>query len=88
MKLNPNQSLMQARTFEEVLEITTGKYYFRTYADDGYSLYIMPENDPAVYLKRPNPPTPEAIAKAQFVDKTYVWRGSAAAKTAGSEPRN
>jgi len=27
------------------------------------------------YLKRPNPPTPEAIKKAQFVDKTYVWSG-------------
>ena len=39
-------------------------------------------------LNKPNPPTPEAVAKAQFVDKTYVWRGSAAAKTAGSEPRN
>ena len=24
-------------------------------------------------LKRPNPPTPEAVAKAQFVDKTFVW---------------
>ena len=23
----------------------------------------------------PNPPTPEAVAKAQFVDKTYVWTG-------------
>ena len=34
------------------------------------------------YLKRPNPPTPEAIAKAQFVDKTYVW------KNAGIRPRN
>jgi len=39
-------------------------------------------------LKRPNPPTSEAIAKAQFIDKTYQWRGSAAAKAAGSEPRN
>jgi hypothetical protein len=39
-------------------------------------------------LNKPNPPTPEAVAKAQFIDKTYVWRGSAAAKTAGSEPRN
>jgi len=39
-------------------------------------------------LNKPNPPTPEAVAKAQFVDKTYVWRGSAAAKAAGSEPRN
>jgi hypothetical protein len=26
-------------------------------------------------LKRPNPPTPEAVAKAQFVDKTYRWTG-------------
>ena len=24
-------------------------------------------------LVRPFPPTPEAVAKAQFVDKTYVW---------------
>ena len=28
-------------------------------------------------LKRPNPPTPEAVARAQFVDKTYVWKGVA-----------
>lgn len=28
-------------------------------------------------LQRPNPPTPEAIAKAQFVDKTYQWKGAA-----------
>ena len=25
-------------------------------------------------LKRPNPPTEEAIKRAQFVDKTYVWK--------------
>ena len=30
----------------------------------------------------PNPPTPEAVKKAQFVDKTYVW------KNAGIRPRN
>ena len=39
-------------------------------------------------LNKPNPPTPEAIAKAQFIDKTYQWNGSAAAKAARSEPRN
>ena len=37
-------------------------------------------------FKRPNPPTPEAIAKAQFIDKTYQWRGSAAAKAADVQP--
>ena len=36
----------------------------------------------------PNPPTPEAVAKAQFVDKTYQWNGSAAAKATRSQPRN
>ena len=28
------------------------------------------------YLKRPNPPTPEAVQKAQFVDKTYKWKNA------------
>ena len=46
---------------------------------------VYPGTIPAI---GPKPPTPEAIAKAQFVDKTYVWRGSAAAKAAGSEPSN
>ena len=25
-------------------------------------------------LKRPNPPTEEMIKKAQFIDKTYIWK--------------
>ena len=25
-------------------------------------------------LRRPNPPTKEMIKRAQFVDKTYVWK--------------
>tara|TARA_E500000081_G_C6060602_1_gene318173 strand:+ start:870 stop:1022 length:153 start_codon:yes stop_codon:yes gene_type:complete len=24
-------------------------------------------------IQKPNPPTPEAIQRAQFVDKTYQW---------------
>ena len=39
---------------------------FEEWADDDFFLDE---------LKRPNPPTPEAIKKAQFVDKTYVWSG-------------
>ena len=27
------------------------------------------------YLKKPNPPTPEAVEKAKFVDKTFTWNG-------------
>tara|TARA_R110002020_G_scaffold71690_2_gene184972 strand:+ start:1985 stop:2122 length:138 start_codon:yes stop_codon:yes gene_type:complete len=26
-------------------------------------------------LNKPKPPTKEAIKRAQFVDKTYVWTG-------------
>ena len=25
--------------------------------------------------ERPNPPTEEAVKRAQFVDKTYQWQG-------------
>ena len=27
------------------------------------------------HLKKPNPPTPEAVEKAKFKDKTYRWNG-------------
>ncbi len=27
-------------------------------------------------LKRPNPPTTEAVKRAKFVDKTYKWQKS------------
>jgi len=33
-------------------------------------------------LHKPNPPTPEAVQKAQFVDKTYHWNN------AGIRPRD
>ena len=25
-------------------------------------------------LKKPNPPTAEMVNKAQFIDKTYIWK--------------
>jgi len=51
-------------------------------APDGYPKYINYIDDPYYDLVAPNPPTPKAVAKAQFVDKTYVWQGSAANKAA------
>ncbi len=30
----------------------------------------------AEQLKKPNPPTKEAIEKAKFVDKTYQWKNN------------
>ena len=29
--------------------------------------------DSGLHAIKPNPPSPEAVAKAQFVDKTYKW---------------
>jgi hypothetical protein len=51
----------------------------RQISEDGYPTYLDAENDPYTYLKvvSPKPPTPEAVARAQFVDKTYVWKGAA-----------
>lgn len=54
---------------------TPNKAVFHSPSPDGYPKYLDRENDPYCRLKRPNPPTPEAVAKAQFVDKTYQWRG-------------
>ena len=28
-------------------------------------------------LTRPNPPTPEMVERAKFVDKTFVWKQNA-----------
>ena len=30
---------------------------------------------PKPIFKKPNPPTPEAIQKAKFIDKTFNWNG-------------
>jgi hypothetical protein len=59
MKLNQNKSSTPQRTFEDY-----GFAYFYE-QKDGSILTAIP----------PNPPTPEAVARAQFVDKTYVWHG-------------
>ena len=37
------------------------------------SNYVHPWYDYVDKLNKPNPPTKEAIEKAKFVDKTYVW---------------
>ena len=32
--------------------------------------------DGAGWVVAPTPPTPEAVERAQFVDKTYKWKGN------------
>ena len=51
---------------------------------DAWSKQFVDVIDYQAKLKRPNPPTPEAVEKAQFIDKTYYWQGSAANKATQS----
>ena len=44
---------------------------------------VYPGTVPAI---GPKPPTPEAVEKAQFKDKTYHWKGSAANQAANVQP--
>ena len=37
-------------------------------------------------LIRPNPPSREAVEKAQFVDKTYKWSGSDSVRSGDKRP--
>ena len=48
----------------------------RTRADDIYQHYEHPwyKFNSSQQLKKPNPPTEEAIKKAKFIDNTYQWK--------------
>ena len=55
----------------------------KTRSDHIYEHYEHPwykfnkeNNEDAIQLKKPNPPSKEAIERAKFVDKTYHWSGS------------
>ena len=82
MKLKQKKNSIQPQISEIVdyyaeleAQSTSRKAVFHSPSADGYPKYLDRENDPYCYLKAPNPPTPEAVAKAQFVDKTYQWAG-------------
>ena len=72
MKLNPKQRLIQPLISEYLQDMSASES----------------EIEHPWLPHPPNPPTPEAVAKAQFVDKTYQWNGSAEAKASRSKPRN
>ena len=36
----------------------------------------LPISSTVLDLRRPNPPTAEAVEKAKFVDKTYHWKNA------------
>ena len=61
MKLRNHQFSTQPRIFD-------GGYEHPWYKENG----CVRKSDKAILIK-PNPPTQEAVDKAQFVDKTYEW---------------
>ena len=72
MKLNPKETSTQPQIFESPHQQAMYDMFEEWDDDDMWDPGPMLTNKD---LKKPNPPTPEAIEKAQFVDKTYVWSG-------------
>ena len=62
MKLRNHQFSTQPRIFEGSEYVHPWYQYENIYRNIGMSL-----------VKKPNPPTKEAIERAKFVDKTYHW---------------
>ena len=69
MKLNPN-STQQPISEERLLEGRAWEHPWNTHMRKWDA-----EKELEKRLKKPKPPTPEAIEKAKFKDKTYRWNG-------------
>ena len=66
MKLNPKKNLTPQ-------QISEYREMNKTFIEEGVPIRIdVPE---LTTLNKPNPPSPEAVQRAQFVVKTYVWTG-------------
>ena len=64
MKLRNHQFSIQPRIFEGSKYVHPWYEYQSIYRTTGIKL-----------LKKPNPPSKEAVERAKFVDKTYHWKG-------------
>lgn len=50
------------------------KEFDEEFKKTGVGIRIAIEDFQKAKLKRPNPPTPEMVERAQFIDKTYIWK--------------
>ncbi len=66
MKQNPKRNLTR-QLISEYKEMN------KHFEEEGLAFRVQVPELPE--LNKPNPPTPEAVKRAQFVDKTYVWTG-------------
>lgn len=74
MNTNPMKNSTQQPTSDQEMyayfeSITSDWTEAQELYDDWQRSQIYPYN-----LKVPNPPTEEQVKRAQFVDKTYVWK--------------
>ena len=65
-------------TFDEVYKYFESITNDWTEAEDLMHDYMLDEyaEELETGLKRPNPPTPEMVKRAQFIDKTYIWKNA------------
>ena len=69
MKLNPN-SIQQPISDERLLEGRALEHPWNKHMKEWDA-----EKELEKRIKKPKPPTPEAIEKAKFKDRTYRWNG-------------
>ena len=75
MKLNPNSTRLQISKHEVIHPSETSRAdIYQHYEHPWYK--FNKEQDAKAQLIKPNPPTKEAVERAQFVDKTYHWSGA------------
>ena len=67
MKLRPKPNSTQPRIFE-------GSEYVHPWYEKTYNKFIEFYGENNLELIKPNPPSKEAIKRAQFKDKTYYWQ--------------
>ena len=72
MKLNPKETSTRPQIFESPHQQAMYDMFEEWAYDDMWDPGPLLTNKDLI---KPNPPTPEAVKKAQFVDKTYVWSG-------------
>ena len=69
MKLNPN-SIQQPISDERLLEGRAWEHPWNKHMKEWDAEKELEKRN-----KKPKPPTPEAIEKAKFKDRTYRWNG-------------
>ena len=74
MKLNPNSTHQPISDSMTDYEICQSKRFWE-HPWNKHMREWDAEEELEKRLKKPKPPTPEAVEKAKFKDKTYRWNG-------------